>query len=86
MELCTTMSASNYFMDKENCMTDIIEYNESRIRELRIENERLRKKAENDRTAAQIHDAYESLLNAGFSKEEAWELFIVACKAAWGAV
>ena len=79
------MCVNNYFMDKENCMTEI-EYNESRIRELRMENDRLRKKAENDSTAAQIHDAYESLLNAGFSKEEAWELFIVACKAAWGAI
>jgi hypothetical protein len=66
-------------------MTDI-EYNESRIRELRIENERLRKKAENENIAAQIHDAYESLLNAGFSEEKAWELFLVACKAAWGAI
>ena len=79
------MCVNNYFMDKENGMTDI-EYNESKIRELRMENDRLRKKAENDATAAQIHDAYESLLNAGFSKEEAWELFLVACKAAWGAI
>lgn len=85
MELCTTLYENNYFMDKEDSMTEI-EYNESRIRELRIENERLRKKAENEKAAAQIHDAYESLLNAGFSKEEAWELFLVACKAAWGAI
>lgn len=85
MGSCTTMYANNYFMDKEDSMTEV-EYNEIRIKELLVENERLRKKAENEKAAAQIHDAYESLLNAGFSEEKAWEIFLVACKAAWGAI
>ena len=79
------MYVSNYFMDKEDNMTEI-EYNESRIRELRIENERLRKKAENEKTAALLKDCYDALINAGFSKEEAWEIFMTACRNAWSAI
>ena len=63
-------------------MTEV-EYNESRIRELRWENEKLRQKEQNDKLASALRATFESLVNAGFSEEQAWELFKWMCKKAW---
>ena len=63
-------------------MTEV-EYNESRIRELRGENEKLRQKEQNDKLASGLRAIFESLVIAGFSEEQAWELFKGMCKRAW---
>ena len=63
-------------------MTEV-EYLESRMREDRAECARLREKEQNDKLAKGLHSIFQSLIDSGFSEEQAWELFEGMCKAAW---
>lgn len=63
-------------------MTEV-EYLESRMREDRAECARLRKKEQNDKVAAELRAMFQSLIDSGFSEEQAWELFKGMCKTAW---
>ena len=63
-------------------MTDL-EYHESRMREERAECERLRKEQGRVKIAEELRAVFQSFVNAGFSEEQAWELFKGMVKAAW---
>ena len=56
-------------------MTDV-EYLESRMREDREECARLRMKEHNDKISAELHAIYQSLVDKGFSEEQAFILFM----------
>ena len=56
-------------------MTEI-EYLESKIREERTEVSKLREKERLSECAEGLHRLYQSLVDAGFSEEQAWELFL----------
>ena len=45
--------------------------------------EELRRKEENDKAAQQMHDLYQSLVDKGFSEEQAFYLFVEMVKTAW---
>lgn len=55
-------------------MTEV-EYLESRMREEREELTRLRRNENNRKSALELRDRYESFVDAGFTEEQAWELF-----------
>ena len=63
-------------------MTEV-EYLESRIREDRLECNRLREKERNEHLAQNLRNIYESLVDYGFTEEQAFELFMVMVKKAW---
>lgn len=63
-------------------MTDL-EYHEIRMREERAACEKLRKKEQRDKISSELRSVFQSLVDAGFSEEQAWELFKGMCKAAW---
>ena len=63
-------------------MTEV-EYLESRIREERAECARLRKKEQNEKVAAELRAIFESLVDQGFTEEQAFEIFMVMVKKAW---
>ena len=63
-------------------MTEV-EYLESKIRTEREECVRLREKEQNDKLANSLHSIFQSLIDNGFSEEQAWELFKEMCKTAW---
>lgn len=58
-------------------------YLEKRIKEDTEELNRLREKERNDATAQKLHDIYQSLVDKGFTEEQAFYLFCEAVKAAW---
>lgn len=58
-------------------------YLEKRIKEDTAELNRLREKERNDQTAQKLHDIYQSLVDKGFTEEQAFYLFYEAVKAAW---
>ena len=72
-------------MQGRNCSTDGINpnYLEKRIKEDAEELQRIREKEQNDATAQKLHDIYQSLVDKGFTEEQAFYLFYEACKAAW---
>ena len=57
-----------------------------RIRRDKEELERLRFKEQNDEAAQKLHDIYQSLVDKGFTEEQAFYIFYEAVKAAWGNV
>lgn len=61
-------------------------YLENRIKADRAELERLREKEQNDQTAEKLHGIYQSLVDKGFTEEQAFYIFYEAVKAAWGNV
>lgn len=63
-------------------MTDI-EFYESRMRSDREECTRLRRKEQNDKVAAELRAVFESLVDQGFSEEQAFELFMEMVKKAF---
>ena len=63
-------------------MTEV-EYLESRMREDRAECARLREKERNDKVAAELRAIFESLVDQGFTEEQAFEIFMVMVKKAW---
>lgn len=62
-------------------MTDI-EYLAARIKEQTEQLEALEAKAATDYETKEAFDIYMSFVNAGFTKEQAWELFITIFRAA----
>ena len=62
-------------------MTDT-EYLESRIREQRAELSNLREKESNDKWAAKLHAIYQSLVDKGFTEEQAFTIFLEVFKKA----
>lgn len=58
-------------------------YLEKRIKEDTEELNRLREKERNDHTAQKLHDIYQSLVDKGFTEEQAFYIFYEAVKAAW---
>ena len=65
---------------------DIVDkkYLENRIRADKAKLERLRAKEQNDAAAQKMHDLYQSLVDKGFTEEQAFYLFYEMVKAAWG--
>ena len=71
-------------MQGRNCSTENeIGFLEKRIKEDRKTVEELRRKEENDKAAQQMHDLYQSLVDKGFSEEQAFYLFVEMVKTAW---
>ena len=64
----------------ENTERDFIEKRVSKDLE---ELERLDRKESNDKVAEQLHDLYQSLVDKGFSEEQAFYIFYEAIKIAW---
>lgn len=60
------------------------EYLESKIREDREELARLREKERNEKCSAQLRAIYESLVDNGFTEEQAFAIFMAMVKKAWG--
>lgn len=60
-----------------------ISFLEKRMTEDRKTVEELRRKEENDKAAQQMHDLYQSLVDKGFSEEQAFYLFVEMVKTAW---
>ena len=63
-------------------MTEV-EYLESRMREDRAECARLRKKEQNDKVAAELRAIFESLVDQGFTEEQAFEILKMMVNKAW---
>lgn len=63
-------------------MTEV-EFLESRIREDRAECTRLREKERNEHLAQNLRNIYESLVDQGFSEEQAFKLFMAMVNKAW---
>lgn len=66
-------------------MTDI-EYLESRIRENREEINDLRKKEKNKKAAEELHGFYVSLVDSGFSEDQAFAVFMEMMKHSYTAI
>ena len=64
-------------------MENEIRFLEKRMKEDRKTVEELRRKEENDKAAQQMHDLYQSLVDKGFSEEQAFYLFVEMVKTAW---
>ena len=64
-------------------MENEISFLEKRMKEDRKTVEELRRKEENDKAAQQLHDLYQSLVDKGFSEEQAFYLFVKIIKKAW---
>ena len=64
-------------------MENEINFLEKRMKEDRKTVEELRRKEENDKAAQQLHDLYQSLVDKGFSEEQAFYLFVKMVKKAW---
>lgn len=64
-------------------MENEIDFLEKRMKEDRKTVEELRRKEENDKAAQQMHDLYQSLVDKGFSPEQAFYLFVEMVKKAW---
>ena len=62
-------------------MTEV-EQLESKMREERAELTRLRRNENNRKAAIESRDLYEAYVDAGFTEEQAWELFKVLCERA----
>ncbi len=65
-------------------MENEIGFLEKRMKEDRKTVEELRRKEENDKAAQQMHDLYQSLVDKGFSPEQAFSLFMERVKTVWG--
>ena len=59
------------------------EFIEKRISKDMEELERMNRKESNDKVAEQLHDLYQSLVDKGFSEEQAFYIFYEAIKIAW---
>lgn len=59
-----------------------LEFLEKRMIEDKKTIEELRRKEENDKAAQQMHDRYQSLVDKGFSEEQAFYLFAEMVKTA----
>lgn len=71
-------------MQGRSCSTENeISFLEKRMKEDRKTVEELRRKEENDKAAQQMHDLYQSLVDKGFSEEQAFYLFVEMVKTAW---
>lgn len=71
-------------MRGRNCSTESeINFLEKRMKENRKVVEELRRKEENDKSAQQLHDVYQSLVDKGFSEEQAFYLLAEMIKKAW---
>ena len=66
-------------------MVDAFEkdYLEKRIQEDKKTLEDLARKEQNNKAAEQMHDLYQSLVDQGFTEEQAFYLFFEMVKAAW---
>ena len=64
-------------------MENEISFLEKRMIEDKKTVEELRRKEENDKAAQQMHDLYQSLVDKGFSEEQAFYLFYELVKVAW---
>lgn len=58
------------------------EYYEGQIRQLKEDMEREKREEVNRKCAEQVRELYQSLLDAGFDEEQAWELFMTLLKKA----
>lgn len=56
------------------------EYYESQIRVLKEDLEREKREEANDKMANEILEIYDSFIRAGFTKEQAWEIFMTLLK------
>lgn len=59
------------------------EFIEKRVNKDLEELKRLDRKESNDNVAEQLHDLYQSLVDKGFSEEQAFYIFYEAIKIAW---
>ena len=59
-----------------------LEFIEKRMKADRKTVESLRRKEENDKAAQQLRDLYQSLVDKGFSEEQAFALFMAMIKTA----
>ena len=59
------------------------EFIEKRVNKDLEELERMDRKDSNDKVAEQLHDLYQSLVDKGFSEEQAFYIFYEAIKVAW---
>lgn len=64
-------------------MENEISFLEKRMIEDKKTIEELRRKEENDKSAQQMHDLYQSLVDKGFSEEQAFYLFVEMVKTVW---
>lgn len=62
-----------------------IEYLQKRVKKDVDEINRIREKEQNDATALKLHDMFQSLVDSGFTEEQAFFIFYEAVKAAWNA-
>lgn len=60
-----------------------LEFIEKRMKADKKTAEDLRRKKENEKAAQQMHDLYQSLVDKGFSKEQAFFIFYEMVKKAW---
>jgi len=63
-------------------MMEELEFIEKRMKADRKTVESLRRKEENDKAAQQLRDLYQSLVDKGFSEEQAFALFMAMIKTA----
>ena len=59
------------------------EFIEKRVNKDLEELERMDRKDSNNKVAEQLHDLYQSLVDKGFSEEQAFYIFYEAIKVAW---
>ena len=64
----------------------IVKANEMAAEKSRRELERMREKEEYGIYAQKLHDLYQSLVDQGFTEEQAFYIFYEAVKLAWGNV
>ena len=60
-----------------------IDYLQKRVKKDVDEINRIREKEQNDVNAQKLHDMYQSLVDKGFTEEQAFYIFYEAIKAAW---
>lgn len=60
-----------------------IEYLQKRVKRDTDEINRIREKEQNDAVAEKLHDMYQSLVDKGFTEEQAFYIFYESVKAAW---
>ena len=58
-------------------------YLEKRIKEDTAELRRIQENEQNEKSAQKLHDIYQSLVDKGFTEEQAFYIFYEAVKAAW---
>lgn len=60
-----------------------IDYLQKRVKKDVDEINRIREKEQNDVNAQKLYDMYQSLVDKGFTEEQAFYIFYEAIKAAW---